>query len=605
MSDLATVVLALAAAAGAWAAHPAPLALGALVVATALAVRRPVLLWVGVALATSALAARSWAGLHPPATGAWSGPATVLDDPTEASGALRLTVRIGGKRVEAWARGRPAADLADRLAGERVRLSGRLQPLAPGIRRGLAYRHLAAQLTVDTVGGWAPGDPASRLADGIRRTLAAGTASLPPERRALFAGFVLGDSRDEAPEVTDDFRASGLAHLLVVSGENVAFVLGLAGPLLRRVELRWRLVAGLAVLALFGVLTRWEPSVLRAEAMATLGLVAATLGRPASGLRLLALAVTGLLLVDPLLIGSLGFLLSVGACTGIALLAPRFTRAIPGPRPLASALGVSLAAQAGVAPFLVPAFGSIPLATIPANLLAVPAAGPLTTWGMAAGLPAGLAGGGVARVLHLPTGLLLAWVAGVARRAAVAPLGHLRAAHLLVLAAAGLAAAVASATHGRGRRVAMGLGLAVVAAAVVPALAPGPLDGRLVAGGARLWRRGTATVLVLDGATSATEVLAGLHDAEVRRLDVVVAARPGRAAAAVLAPLLRRFPPRLLLAPPGTTVEGASVPDAGSLVAVGPLTVAVDAVAPALAVRVQPTTAPAAIGAPGARSPPG
>ena len=91
---------------------------------------------------------------------------------------------------------------------------------------------------------------------------------MAPERRALYAGFVLGDDRGQPVEITDDFRASGLSHLLVVSGQNVAFVLALVSPLLRRLRLGWRLVAGLALLLLFGVLTRWEPSVLRAEAMA-------------------------------------------------------------------------------------------------------------------------------------------------------------------------------------------------------------------------------------------------------------------------------------------------------------------------------------------------
>ncbi|MGI9022716.1 MAG: ComEC/Rec2 family competence protein, partial [Acidimicrobiales bacterium] len=436
--------------------------------------------------------------------------------------------------------------------------------------------------------------------------LFAGTSSLPDERRALFAGFVLGDGRDETPEVIDDFRASGLSHLLVVSGENVAFVLGLVAPLLRRLGLRGRLIVGLAVLGLFGVLTRWEPSVLRAEAMAALALVASMMGRPASGLRLLALAVTGLLLVDPLLVTSLGFALSVGASAGIAVLARPITAAIPGPRPVASALGVSVAAQAGVSPLLVPAFGSVPLATFPANLLAIPAAGPLVAWGMAAGIPAGiganlpdgLGGGVLARIIHLPTGVLLAWVATVARYGAAAPLGRLRMTHLVVLAAAALAAVLL--TRHRARWMALA-GVAVCVAAAVPALAPGPLEGRQVSPGARVWRRGGATVLVVDGARSPTALLAGMHEADVSRIDVVVVSGAGRGTAGVVGPLLRRYPPRLLLAPSGSPLPGASVPEPGTAFAVGPLTVTVDAVAPDLAVTVEAaggTGGPAAARAP-------
>ena len=48
------------------------------------------------------------------------------------------------------------------------------------------------------------------------------------------------------------------------------------------------------------------------------------------------------------------------------------------------ALAVTLAAQAGAMPLLLATFGSVPLATVPANLLAVPAAGPLMVSGVRA-----------------------------------------------------------------------------------------------------------------------------------------------------------------------------------------------------------------------------
>ena len=117
----------------------------------------------------------------------------------------------------------------------------------------------------------------------------------------------------------------------------------------------------------------------------------------------------------------MGFLLSVAACAGIAALAGPLHRRFRLPLPLA----VTVAAQVGVAPVLLPVFGSLPLAALPANLLAVPAAGPLMMWGMAAGVPAGLAGGRAGAALHLPTRLLMAWVEGVAHWAARLPLPRL------------------------------------------------------------------------------------------------------------------------------------------------------------------------------------
>ena len=91
---------------------------------------------------------------------------------------------------------------------------GHLEAVPETDRARAAPRHISARLTVDTVDRWAAGNFPTRLANGVRRTLLAGASSLPPDRRSLYAGFVLGDDRDQPPEVAYDFRASGLTHLL-------------------------------------------------------------------------------------------------------------------------------------------------------------------------------------------------------------------------------------------------------------------------------------------------------------------------------------------------------------------------------------------------------
>ena len=418
-------------------------------------------------------------------------------------------------------------------------------------------------MSVRTVGEWAPGDPASRLANGIRRTLDAGAGSLSPTRRSLFLGFVLGDNRGQPAEVTDDFRSSGLAHLLVVSGENLAFVLALTGPFLRRLGLGGRLAVGLVLLGGFGVLTRWEPSVLRAVAMVAVSLLASAMGRPVSRLRLLALAVTAVLVADPLLVGSVGFLLSVGACTGIALLARPLAAALPGPRPLISPLAVTVAAQLGVAPVLVPVFGGVPVASLPANLLALPAAGPVMMWGLAAGLPAGLAGGAVARVVHVPTSLLIGWVAAVARWSAASPLGQLGAVHLVALGALLAIGAVARARHRRsGQLAAVAGAVAVLAAPGLSALRPGDVWAARVLDGARLWRASGASVLVVDDARP-DQLLRAARAANLHRLDLLVVTGAGASLERAVDPLMRKVHPRAVLRPPasGRAVVGPLLVD--------------------------------------------
>ncbi|MDP8937248.1 MAG: hypothetical protein M3O23_05915, partial [Actinomycetota bacterium] len=132
----------------------------------------------------------------------------------------------------------------------------------------------------------------------------------------------------------------------------------------------------------------------------------------------------------------------------------------------------------------------------------------------------------------------------------------------------------------------------LVTPAVAAALPP-TVDGRPVAPGALLWRTGGAAVLVVDDLEASPDrLLSGLRSASVRRLDVMAVARPGVASARDVEPTLRRFRPRLLLAPPGNRLTGAVVPAAGTTVAAGPLAVAVDAVAPRLSVRVSSRAPP-------------
>ncbi|MBV8691535.1 MAG: ComEC/Rec2 family competence protein [Actinobacteria bacterium] len=579
LSDRGAVVLALAAAAGALVHRPTSLPVAIGTVGLAFVVRRPALLCVGAALLASAMGARCWAGLQPPSPHRVQGIATLVSDPEHVLDALHLEVRLHGTRLDAWARGDAAAALEPRLAGERIEVEGRVKPVAPGQRDRLAVRHISGQLSIARVGAWSRGNVAETMANGVRRTLERGVASLPGQQRALFMGFVLGDSRGQSDATANDFRNAGLTHLLVVSGENVAFILALAGPLLRLLQLRTRFVAGLLLLLAFGVLVRWEPSVLRAEAMAALALFATTLGRPVSGLRLLALAVTGLVIVDPVLVRSVGFLLSVGACAGIALWATPLAARIPGPRIVGEPLAVTIAAQLGVAPVLIPVFGGLPVAAIPANLLAIPAAGPLTMWGMTAGAVAGLAGGAAAAALHAPTRVLITWIAAVAHACAHLPLGHIG---LVPLAVGGLCA-VAWRRGPRAVRpylVPVGaLGLLVIPLALASLTATNDVTAQPVTSAAHLWRRGSATVVVLDRPPSAG-FLAALRRAHVTHVDVLALASADSRMGHALDDLIPAVNPGLIVSPPGFHRPHLAVATPGTEVAVGGLVVRADGESP-------------------------
>ncbi|MGI8796181.1 MAG: ComEC/Rec2 family competence protein [Acidimicrobiia bacterium] len=363
---------------------------------------------------------------------------TLVEDPEGTRFTARVLVRVdgitsdstgatasaGGRTVLVTAGGDAGLRLQLLSAGDRVELRGWLAPLA-GYDERFRWRHAVGRFdATELLSFTGPSSPLLRAANGLREIVLRGGDHLPATERAVVAGFLLGDTRGLTPEMEERFRAAGLTHLLVVSGANVAFVLVLAGPVLRRFGLGGRLVGGLAVLIVFGTMTRWEPSVLRACAMAACSMTALHLGRPTAGLRVLALAVIGLLLADPFLVHSVGFLLSCGASGGIALMAAPLSARLRGPRWVRDGLGVTLAAQIGVAPVMLPIFGALPVAALPANLVAVPLAGPLTVWGLTAGVAGGIVSRwspGIAASLQLPTLLLVRAVLGVASLAARIP----------------------------------------------------------------------------------------------------------------------------------------------------------------------------------------
>jgi competence protein ComEC len=339
-----------------------------------------------------------------------------------ASALVRVAVAGSHRTVLADASGDDAMRLRVLEAGDRVVLHGRLAPLAPtGFDDRARVKHAVAKLEQTEITNWSSPDGLFAVADGLRHVVLRGTRSLAPVQRGLVAGFLLGDTRAIPDDIAANYRDAGLSHLLAVSGENVAFVLALAGPLLRRLSLAPRTVLALTIVGVFATMTRFEPSVLRASAMAVIALLAAVAGRPAARIRVLAYAAIGLLIADPFLVHSVGFALSCGASAGIALLEPPIARKLVGPRFVREPLAVSLAAQAGVMPVLLTVFGTFPLVTPLANLLAAPAADALGVYGFVASAGAGVLPA-LGPLVQQPTALLVEWVSTVARVGAAVPL---------------------------------------------------------------------------------------------------------------------------------------------------------------------------------------
>jgi ComEC/Rec2-related protein len=350
-----------------------------------------------------------------------------------------------GARLQVVAYGRAGFALQSAVVGERLALTGSTRPI--GDRPWLRARHVVARASLDDVEVVDRAGVFLRMAEGVRNLIVGGADRFDPARRSLFTGLVIGDDRFQPLSQQARFRVAGLSHLLAVSGQNVAFVLLVIRPVVGLLPHRWRFVAIGFALILFVVVTRAEPSVLRATACGALATWAHLTGRDRSGIRVLVGGVAALLVLDPFLVDVVGFQLSVGASAGILVLAPAMTDRLAFQsaivrRLVIQPLAVTVAAQVGVAPLLMHYFGPMSLVALPANLLAGWAAGAVMTLGLTLGPLAGLlsrsgrysAATVAAEIIQTPTELLLWWIDSVAALSVRLPLPQLDGPRLVVVA---------------------------------------------------------------------------------------------------------------------------------------------------------------------------
>lgn len=332
--------------------------------------------------------------------------------------------------------GRSRSPWLELLPSTRVRVEARMAPALVGGDRIAGVLRVRGRAAPDVVGG--PSE-AQRFAGRLRAGLREATDGLPADARALLPGLVVGDTSRITPELDEAFKETDLAHALAVSGSNLTIILALLiGPpgmarLVERRGLAPRLGIPLrATAVLGGVLTlgfvivcRPDPSVLRAAACGAVVLLALATGRRRSLIPALATAVLLLVLYDPWLARSYGFLLSVLATGALLTLAPRWSEALRRhrvPPRLAEGLAAAAAAQALCAPVVAVLSARVSLVAVPCNLLAEVAVAPATVLGFAALATAPVAMP-VAKALAWGASWPAEWIARIARTGAALPGG--------------------------------------------------------------------------------------------------------------------------------------------------------------------------------------
>jgi|GEM_PF-4433034 len=236
---------------------------------------------------------------------------------------------------------------------------------------------LATSLLIATARGTtraSPWDPASSLRGRLLEPL---VVSMPGDAGALAAGLTLGDASYFSRDLRDAMRKSSTTHLVALSGFNAALMLGLARRILSRFGRKAADRGGLLLLGCLVLLAGFQPSLLRAALVATIGVIGEATGRRIGAGRLTVIAAAVMLAVFPGFAGDLGFLLSFTSSWAILATVGDMERMLASGQgslrdTIVAGTLPSAVAQLGVAPVLLASVGSVMLVGLLVNPLVLP-----------------------------------------------------------------------------------------------------------------------------------------------------------------------------------------------------------------------------------------
>jgi len=199
---------------------------------------------------------------------------------------------------------------------------------------------------------------------------------LPEPSAALAGGITVGERRSLGEELTEDFRATGLIHIIVLSGYNIAIIVVAISILLSFLPAKPRFTIAILVIVLFTILVGASATVVRAAIMGSIGAVGVMAGRTYSALHALMFAALAMLLWNPYLLMfdpsfQLSFVATLGLILGVPLLLP-YLDWIPDKFGMRELTAATIATQVAVYPLLIYMMGEASLVALPVNLLVLP-----------------------------------------------------------------------------------------------------------------------------------------------------------------------------------------------------------------------------------------
>lgn len=274
--------------------------------------------------------------------------------------------------------------------GDRVLISGKLilpEPFETDNGRSFDYpKYLLAHGVTHTVQfadvevqANGEGNPLVATLLDLKHVLVSGIQkALPEPESALLAGLLLGEKQSLGEKITESFRNAGVVHIIVLSGYNVALVIGAILFVVQRIFSRGvaLAVAGVGIIA-FVIMTGASETGIRASVMALIVLLAQFLRRPTEGVRVLLIAGAGMALFNPyLVLFDLSYQLSMLATLGLVLFSNSLQKRmqfVPETLGLREIVATTVATQVTVLPLLIFSVGSISVVSLIANILVLPA----------------------------------------------------------------------------------------------------------------------------------------------------------------------------------------------------------------------------------------
>ena len=204
----------------------------------------------------------------------------------------------------------------------------------------------------------------------------------PKNEMGLIIGMMIGETKDISEDVLENFKTTGITHLIAVSGSNVVYVVVLVQFLFKKFfGKQATYFISIFFLILFMLISGASASVCRATLMIILSICADVFFLKSDTFSNILTSAFVLILLNPLVIYDVGFILSFGGTLGIVLLSKDFTRLFKRLGKLNETLSLTCSAQLILAPIMMYCFNTFSILSIVTNIIVVPISGSITILG--------------------------------------------------------------------------------------------------------------------------------------------------------------------------------------------------------------------------------